>query len=114
MHMPDTYDSLTDFYGYINLIINAMNRHDPANTKYLYNISTMYRRWANIVQMLCKCVAFTGEKNVMSWMVTRNLRIDKPLFMVYVHVYIDGPLTQQTQNICINICITIVQRLRRW
>ena len=50
-------------------------------------------------------------------MVTRNLRIDKPLLMVYVHVYIvyiDGPLTQQTQNICINICITTVQRLRSW
>ena len=36
----------------------------PANTKHLYNICTMLdqrrRRWANVVQMLCKCFVFAG------------------------------------------------------
>ena len=35
-----------------------------ANTKHLYNICTMLvqhlRRWANVVQMLCKCFVFAG------------------------------------------------------
>ena len=38
--------------------------HIPVNVKHLYNICTMLdqrrRRWADIVQMLCKCSAFTG------------------------------------------------------
>ena len=36
----------------------------PANTKHLYNICTMFdqrrRRWADVVQMLCKCFVFAG------------------------------------------------------
>ena len=36
----------------------------PVNTKHLYNICTMLdqcrRRWANIVQMLCKCFVFAA------------------------------------------------------
>ena len=36
----------------------------PVNTKHLYNFCTMLdqrrRRWADVVQMLCKCLVFTG------------------------------------------------------
>ena len=36
----------------------------PVNTTYLYNLCTMLdqrrRRWADVVQMLCKCFVFAG------------------------------------------------------
>ena len=52
----------------MNSVLYPSNRGrypDPANTKHLLNICTMLdqrrRRWADVLQMLCKCFVFTGD-----------------------------------------------------
>ena len=54
-------DILDDEVGQLNYMLYYSI---PINTKHLYNICTMLdqrrRRWADVVQLLCKCFVFTG------------------------------------------------------
>ena len=53
---------------------------NPANTKHLYNICTMLdqrrRRWADVVQMLCKWFVFPGKDHSTRSLVVSVLGLD--------------------------------------
>ena len=59
------YGTLLRGYLHIRAVILKETDPDPVNTKHLYTIWTMLdqrrRRWANVVQMLCKCFVFAGD-----------------------------------------------------
>ena len=54
----------------VTVRVFTQDNYIPANTKHLYDICTMLdqrrRRWASVVQMLYKCVVFSGIFLVMS------------------------------------------------
>ena len=57
-------------YNQYQRSLNIVSRADcqPVNTKHLRNICTMLdqrqRRWAGVVQMLCKCFVFAGLQSI--------------------------------------------------
>ena len=65
-----TWDIIT-FIMFILMSVVIMGMATQQTQKHLYNICAMFdqrlRRWANNVQMVCKCFVFAGKKGAVHY-----------------------------------------------
>ena len=84
-------DNVWCFHAFANLVDkvwHSSDGHYPADTKYLYNICTIFaqrrRRWADVVQMLYKCLCLPSMKRI----------INEPLIVKRITTQCDKRLNQ--------------------